>query len=214
MKLIDLEIKKFMDEVDSKSPAPGGGSVSALAGSQGVALSRMVGHLTVGKKKFLALDEHIQKEFNETLSLLESKKHELLTLIDLDTEAFNLIMEAYKLPKNSDEDIVIRNQKIEEATKIAIDVPFKVARCAYHALELIWIIVEHGNKTALSDLGVSVLNLSSAIEGALMNVLINLPGLSNVTYKMQCQEQADLLLNQTHVLKNKYLTYIYQQLKP
>jgi formiminotetrahydrofolate cyclodeaminase len=214
MKLIDLEVKKFIEEVDSKSPAPGGGSVSALAGSLGVALSRMVGHLTLGKKKFLALDEKTQREFNETLSLLESKKHELLTLIDLDTEAFNLIMEAYKLPKNNDEDILNRNQKIEEATKIAIDIPFKVATCANHALELIWIIIEHGNKTAISDLGVSVLNLSSAIEGAIMNVLINLPGLSNVTQKTYYQEQTDLILNQTHMLKNKYLTYIYQQLKP
>jgi methenyltetrahydrofolate cyclohydrolase len=213
MKLIDLEVKKLIDEVDSKSPAPGGGSVSALAGTLGVSLTRMVGHLTVSKKKFLALDEHIQKDFNEKLSILENKKQELLALIDLDTEAFNLIMDAFKLPKNTEEEILVKNQKIQEATKIAILVPLKVASLSLESLENMEIIIKYGNKTAISDLGVSVLNLSSAVEGALMNVLINLPGLEDESLKQKYHQDSDLILKKTLQIKDDYLKIIYQELR-
>ena len=103
MKLIDMKVLDFTNLVDSKSPAPGGGSVSALCGSLGTSLARMVGHLTIGKKKFLALDVNIQKQFIEVIHSLEGLKNELLMLVDKDTEAFNQIMLAYKMPKDTPE---------------------------------------------------------------------------------------------------------------
>ena len=132
--LRELKVVDFINEVDSKSPAPGGGSVSALASTLGIALTRMVGHLTVGKKKFKALDESIQDRFTNITKSFETLKEELTLLIDKDTEAFNLIMEAFKLPKETEEEQTFRNQKIEEGTLEAIKVPFKVAELSLEAL--------------------------------------------------------------------------------
>ena len=111
MYLIDLKVKQFIDEVDSNSPAPGGGSVSALLSVLGISLSKMVGHLSINKKKFLKLDESIQKTFKNNIIVLDNFKKELMPLIDADTESFNLIMKAYSLKKDSEEEIILRNKK-------------------------------------------------------------------------------------------------------
>jgi len=182
MKLIDKTVVDFISEVDSPSPAPGGGSVSALAGSMGVSLSRMVGHLTVNKKKFKGLSEEIQEEFIKRFEELEGIKDELNILIDRDTEAFNYVMAAFKLPKETDEEKAARKQAIEEATYKAIDVPMMIAELSYRGLELIEYFTEYGNKNAITDLGVSALLLSVALEGAVLNVKINLPGITDEDY--------------------------------
>ena len=195
MKLINLSVIDFVNEVDSNSPAPGGGSVAALAGSLGSSLSRMVGHLTVGKKKFKALDEDTKEVFNNALLELETVKEELMLLIDKDTEAFNLIMSAFKLPKSNDEEKAIRKAAIEAATVIAIDVPLNVAVLCRKGMNLLETVKANGNKNCLSDLGVSMLLLHTGLIGAIMNVKINIPGLSN-------QEQIDGFNNQVSGLVN------------
>ena len=208
MKLIDLKTIDFIHEIDSNKPAPGGGSVSALLSTLGVSLARMVGHLSVGKKKFLKLDQPIQETFHKHLNHLLIIKDELITLVDKDTEAFNLIMEAYQVSKDDPK----RNQMIEDATLEAIKVPYRVAQVSYQALETLSFILAYGNKQTISDLGVSALSLSSGIEGALMNVLINIPGLSDENQKNVYQQEAKSILKDTQNLKQNILNLVYENL--
>ncbi len=210
MKLIDLTVEKFMNEVDSNSPAPGGGSVSALISTLGISLARMVGHLSVTKKKFLKLDQDIQHQFNEYLEHLETIKNELIDLIDQDTEAFNKIMKAYQIPK---EDIPRRTDAIEAATLEAINVPYKVSTISLKALEMLSFILAYGNKQTVSDLGVSALSLATGIEGAALNVLINLPGLSDEDQKSIYKNEMMTIIKQSTELKQSILNLVYEKIE-
>lgn len=213
MKLIDLSVNAFVETVDSKSPAPGGGSVSSLMSSMGVALVRMVGHLSVDKKKFLALDPTIQLEFKDVIQSLETIKYGLMQLIDLDTDAFNLIMDAYKMPKETDEEKQLRHIKIQEGTLEAIMVPLKVATLSLSALHEFDYILTYGNKQTISDLGVAILALSSGAYGALMNVMINLPSLEDEIARHQYQLQVDNMMDQIAVSRDQLLEKVYLSLK-
>lgn len=202
MKLIDLKLRAFIDQVDSKSPAPGGGSVSALMSSLGVSLARMVGHLTIPKKKFEKLDKDIQEKFENNLTHLNTIKDELILLIDKDTQAFNDIMLAYKIPKDLSEK---RIKAIEDATLNAIEIPYRVAIISLKALELLPYILAYGNKQTISDLGVATLSLASGIEGALFNVLINLPGISDLDVRTFYKKEYEQILKKTYEIKHSIL---------
>ncbi|MDX9691498.1 MAG: cyclodeaminase/cyclohydrolase family protein [Acholeplasmataceae bacterium] len=212
MKLVEQKVVDFINEIDSKSPAPGGGSVAALCGAIGASLIRMVGHLTVEKKKFLALDSKIQLEFKSTLSELLMIKEQLVLLIDKDTDAFNMIMKSYSLPKNNEEEITNRNLHIQEATLEAIMVPLKVASLSMSALNHLDDILQHGNKSAISDLGVAILTLITGVEGACLNVLINLPSLDDQIARQQFKNQVNELLAKAHLKKDELMPKIYTQL--
>lgn len=205
MKLVELKVNEFVNVVDSKSPAPGGGSVAALAGSLSSALARMVSHLTIGKKKFKALDEETQELVFNAMTNLESKKEKFVELIDKDTEAFNMIMAAFKLPKETDEQKKERSNKIEEATVVAIDVPYEVASNGRAILESLNVLLQYGNKNCLSDLGVSGLLLHTAIIGAVMNMKINLPGISCEDLKARYQKEIEDL---TEFSNNEVLGFV------
>jgi len=213
MKLVDLKVSEFINEVDSKSPAPGGGSVAALSSSLGVALTRMVGHLTTSKKKFLSLEHQIQFEFHDVLSALSMIKDQLMLLVDADTDAFNQIMTAYQMPKETETEITQRQIKIQEATERAIMVPIKVASLSLAALHHLPFMIEYGNKQAISDLGVATLALATGIDGACMNVLINLPGLENQIASAQYRKQVDQLVEEAHKIRDEVLDLVYKFLK-
>lgn len=210
MKLTDMTLKAFIEEIDSKSPAPGGGSVSALVSTLGVSLARMVGHLTVGKKKFLAYSKDIQLEFLDVHSELINIKDALELLIDKDTDAFNLIMNAYQMPKETEEEIKKRKEKIEEGTIEAIMVPIKVASLSIAAMHQLPFLIQYGNKQTVSDLGVAILSLSAGAEGACMNVLINLPGLNDRIAAKQYEDQAKNLIKNAHEIRDKLLKSVYE----
>jgi len=212
MRLIDLSVKDFISEVDSKSPAPGGGSISSLASALGISLIRMVGHLTVSKKKFISLSDEIKLEFQSTIDSMLLIKDELIALIDQDTEAFNQIMKAYQLPKDSEEQIIQRKLKIEEETINAIIIPSKVASLSLAALNHIDIIFNYGNSQMISDLGVGILMLVSGIEGAAMNMLINLSSLNDEMTKTQYKNQADNYIEKANEMKQKLISKIYESL--
>jgi len=212
MKLIDLNLLDFNNEVDSSSPTPGGGSVSALASSLGVSLIRMVGHVTTNKKKFKRLDKEIQDEFIRIEDLLLPIKEELITLIDKDTDAFNLIMDAFRLPKETDEDIKLRKQKILEGTIEAIKVPYRVSELSLEALKNIDHILQYGNKNAISDIGVSALLLQAGLEGALLNVKINLSGLSDSQMISKYQDSTSSMLEESKLIRENILTKIHNTL--
>lgn len=212
MKLVDLNLTQFNNEIDSPSPAPGGGSVSALASSMGVSLSRMVGHLTVNKKKFKKLDEEIQNNFNNILKEFIEIKEELILLVDKDTDAFNLIMAAFKLPKETIEEKTIRKQKILEGTIEAIKVPYLVAQLSLKALKKMDYILEYGNKNTLSDIGVSVLMLHAGLVGAILNVKINIPGLTDEEMILKYKTSINEMLEEARDIKDNILNNIHNKL--
>ncbi len=199
MKLIDLSVKEFLNELSSKSPAPGGGSVAALSGANAVSLVMMVSSLTTKKKKFRALPEEVQNEYKEIIATFVLAKETFTKLIDDDTCAFNEVMAAYKLPKETEEDLVIRNQAIESATIGCIKTPMEVADLALGLLRKMELIIKHSNRNTTSDQGVAVLLLSAAFKGAAMNVKINLPGLSQ---KELIKEYKDVIIDMTNEVNN------------
>ncbi|MFH5881695.1 MAG: cyclodeaminase/cyclohydrolase family protein [Candidatus Izemoplasmataceae bacterium] len=213
MKLVDLSVREFVAEVDSASPAPGGGSVSAVAASMGVGLIRMVGHLTIPKKKFQKLDEAIQEKIIDAHESVKTLELKLIDLVDRDTDAFNAIMEAYRLPKDTDSEIKKRTKAVEQATLKAIEIPESIANIALEALRKIGAICTYGNKNALSDVGVSALMLYAGLEGACLNILINLSGLSDEAMKQDFTHKVDALIKEGKSLKEDVLTEVHQSLK-
>lgn len=173
--LTEKTVTKFLDELSSNSPAPGGGSVSALAGSLGTALSSMVCNLTIGKKKY----SDVESEMKIIVGKSEHLRRAFTLLIDQDAEAFSKVMEAFGLPKETDDHKALRFAAIEEATKEATLIPLRVMKHAVDALALTKMVAERGNVNSVSDAGVSALMLHAAAEGAAMNVRINLRNISD-----------------------------------
>jgi len=178
-------VNEFLDEVASSSPAPGGGSVSALAGSLGAALTSMVCRLTIGKKKYV----DVQAEMESVLKKSEELRTKLTSVIDEDTEAFNKVMAAFGMPKEADDQKVARNKAIQEATKSATLVPLKLMELCEEGVGFARIVAEKGNKNSLSDAGVSLLLLQAAAQGAALNVRINLAGLEDKKFHDEAYEK-------------------------
>ncbi len=165
-----LTVEGFVAETSSDSPAPGGGSVSALAAAQAAALFGMVANLTVRSKKYVDVHEEMQKLADE----LKEIELDFVEDIDRDSNSFNGVMAAFKLPKETDEEKAIRSKSIQAEYKNAANVPFQVGLKTLKLLDYAKILVEKGNKNAITDIGVGVLNLKLAIRGAFYNVKINL----------------------------------------
>lgn len=183
MKLIDLSIFEFLKAVDAPTPAPGGGSVSALAIAQGISLLRMVAHLSIGKKRFKELSEDIKQVYLASFADLEQLKAKAVWLIDEDTNAFNVIMECLKLPKNTVEEQELRTKALNEATIKATEVPYETMKVALSAIKFAIPMLPYANKTAISDFGVGLLMIKAGFEGALLNVKTNMNGFSDETIK-------------------------------
>ena len=175
MKLVDMKITEFLDMLKSDAPAPGGGSASALSGAQGCALLMMVADLTLGKEKYRDFEEICLQAKKKGQSLYE----ELRASVDRDTEAFNLISAAFKLPKDTDEEKAVRRAAIADGTLTATEVPFNTMKLGFEALKLVESLIGKSNPNCSSDLGVGALHLKACIEGSWLNVKINLPGVKN-----------------------------------
>ena len=171
-RLVNMPLNDFADETASESPAPGGGSIAAYVGSLGISLGTMVANLSSHKKGW---DERWE-EFSNWAEKGQQYKDELLRLVDADTKAFTQIMNAMSLPKGTDEEKVIRKKAISDATKFAIEIPFKVMQVSYDSMEVIKAMAEIGNPNSVSDAGVGALCARSAVMGAFMNVRINAGG--------------------------------------
>ncbi len=171
-KLVSMNLLDFADETASESPAPGGGSIAAYVGSLGISLATMVANLSSHKKGW----DDRWEEFSNWAEKGQAIKNELNKLVDLDTVAFNNIMQAFSLPKVTDNEKLIRKEAIQLATKYAIEVPFKVMQLSYQSLTIIKAMAEVGNPNSVSDAGVGALCARTAIMGAFMNVRINAIG--------------------------------------
>ncbi len=184
--LVDLKLDGFLDLLSTDAPAPGGGSVAALCGALSCSLSSMVAALTFGKKGYEATFSEMETIGCQTQQL----KDEFILDIDRDTDAFNQVMAAWRLPKKTAEEIKARKNAIEEATKLATMVPLGVLLRCQQAAELAAQVAEKGNKNSLSDAAVAAATIRSAAEGAFLNVCINLPGIEDPDFKTKTLQQA------------------------
>lgn len=196
-KLINLTLNDFADETASESPAPGGGSISAYAGVLGASLATMVANLSSHKKGW---DDRWQ-EFSYWAEKGQHYKDELLKFVDLDTLAFNKIMEGFSLPKSTDNEKAERDKAIQDATKYAIEIPFKVMQMAHGSLEVIKAMAEMGNPNSVTDAGVAALCARTAVLGAFMNVKINASGYKDKIYTADIIKQGEELERQTIALE-------------
>lgn len=187
--LLKMNLKQFLDDVASNSPAPGGGSVAAVAGALGSALTSMVCRLTVGKKKYADVEEEMKK----TLDASEVLRKRFEELADEDTNSFNIVMKAYGLPKETPEQQATRNAEIQKALKNAALVPLSTMRLCVEAAALAKSAAEKGNKNSISDAGVSALLLQTALEGAKLNVLVNLNGVDDGEFDAVTSEETERL---------------------
>src|SRR6201987_6049870 len=171
-RLVNMTLLEFADETASESPAPGGGSIAAYIGSLGTSLATMVANLSSHKKGW----DDKWEEFSNWAEKGEHYKNELVSLVDADTAAFNKIMTAFGLPKSTEEEKAIRTKAIQDATKFAIEIPFKVMQAAYGSMDVIKAMAEIGNPNSVSDAGVGALCARAAVMGAFLNVKINAAG--------------------------------------
>ena len=184
--LVDAAVTGFVDNTSSDSPVPGGGSVSALAGSLAAALTSMVANLTVGKKGY----KDVQQDMKDAAVAAQKIKADLLRAVDDDSNAFDDVMAAMRLPKKSDEDAAARDAAIQAATRRAIDVPLSVIENCERLLAPLAEVAAKGNENSLSDAGVATLCAGTAARGAFLNVLINLPGVTDADYASSTQARA------------------------
>lgn len=185
MMLKDLSVKDFVAETASDSPAPGGGSVSALAAAQAAALLGMVANLTVKSKNYTDVHE----EMKPLVDVLAKYHEEFTDFIDKDANSFNGVIDAFKLPKSTDEEKAARSAKIQEEYKNAANVPFTVGMKAVELIDYAEKLVEKGNKNAITDVGVGVLNIKLAVTGAFYNVKINLGSIKDEAYVKDLKEK-------------------------
>ena len=183
--LVKLDLRQFCNETLSDSPAPGGGSVAALMGALGVSLGGMVANLSAGKRGW---DDKL-KYFSDWAVKAQQLKDELLSLVDEDTVAFNKVMDAFALPKESAQEKVARSAAIEQATRHAAEVPLKVMETASKSYQLFSEMAENGNPASISDVGVGLLATRACIDGAAVNVKINLGQLKDEKFKSALVEK-------------------------
>jgi formiminotetrahydrofolate cyclodeaminase len=201
MALRSKTVGEFLDELASSSPAPGGGSVAAFSGALGTALVSMVCRLTIGKKKYAG----VRQEMETTLKKSEELRASFSDLIEKDTEAFNGVMRAFALPKESEEAKRERDAAIEEATKKATLLPLAVMELCLAALPLTKIVAEKGNVNSVSDAGVAALMLRSACSGAALNVWINLAQLQDNSFIEETRGKSTKILREAEKLSDEVL---------
>jgi glutamate formiminotransferase/formiminotetrahydrofolate cyclodeaminase len=207
-KLINMNLATFADETASESPAPGGGSISAYVGSLGVSLATMVANLSSHKKGW----DNRWQEFSIWAEKGQSLKDQLINLVDADTKAFNDIMSAFNLPKSTDEEKKKRTQCIQEATKYAIEVPFKVMQLSFESMDLIKTMAIEGNPNSVSDAGVGALCARSAVIGAFMNVRINASGLDDKEFVDEIISKGKLIEKQTIAAETEILSLVNEKI--
>jgi formiminotetrahydrofolate cyclodeaminase len=189
--LYELTVKEFILTTASKEPVPGGGSVSALCGSLSASLAKMVAGLTVGKKNYEAVNDKMQEVVEKMPAFIDR----LMQAIQEDSNSFDTVMAAFRLPKDTEEQKAARRDAINCATKSAAEVPLKTAQMVAETFDTLAFVAENGNKNAMSDIAVATMLARTAVFGALYNVKINLSGLPDDDYKKETQKEVERLHN-------------------
>ena len=207
-KLAELQTSEFVDLLASDAPAPGGGSAAALEGALGAALTAMVCGLTVGKKKYAEYQELAA----EAQKKAESLKARFVDVMDRDTEAFNVVSTAFGMPKETDEEKAARSAAIQKGLEGCTATPFEMMELAVETLELTDSILGKSNDSAASHLGVSALSLRAAIQGAWLNVLINIGSLKNKELAEDYRKKGEALLERALPVADRIYQTVVSQL--
>ena len=208
MKLTEMQVRAFVELLASEAPAPGGGSAAALAGAMGVGLADMVAGLTLGKEKYAA-DQDIAKDIHEKASKLTE---EMIQSIDRDTECFNGVSAVFAMPKATDEDKAARKEAMQKALKEATKTPFEVMELCLASLKVVESGLGHTNTNAASDLGVAALNLKAAVQGAWLNVLINIAGIRDEAFTSDYRTKGEKILSEALPLADKIYSTVLESL--
>jgi len=198
--LVKMTLTDFANETASESMAPGGGSISAYVGTLGISLATMVANLSSHKPGW----DDRWEEFSNWAEKGQKLKDKLLFLVDEDTKAFNKIIDAFRLPKGSEEETQIRNQAVQEATKFAIEVPFEVMKTSFDCYETIEEMIKIGNPNSITDAGVGALCIRTAVFGAYMNVKVNMADLKDEVWKKEMLTKSENIYLKT-IEKDKEL---------
>ena len=207
--LTDLTVKGLLDVTAGKDPVPGGGSISALCGSIAAALTEMVAGLTIGKKKYAEVEEQMK----QLVERVQKIRQQLVLDVDRDSEAYNVVFAAFQMPKDTEEEKAARSAQIQEATKIAANVPMEVARRVYSLLSDIEEVVANGNQNAVTDGCVAMMSARNAIIGALFNVRINLTSIKDEQYVADMTAEADRLEREVIEREAKVIEYTKEACK-
>jgi formiminotetrahydrofolate cyclodeaminase len=197
----NMTIDEFAQIVASDSPVPGGGSIAALCGALSAALAEMVANLTVGKKKYADSKE----EMADIISKASALRDKLLNYIEEDSLAYNKVMEAYKLPKETEQEKSLRLSEIEEGLKIAASVPLKVAETSFEILPLAEAVVLRGNSNSVTDALVGAMMARTGVLSAVLNIRINLDSIKDSEFVKVLKEKADFLEVETIKFEKKIL---------
>ncbi len=203
-KLVDMSLSNFADETASESPAPGGGSISAYVGALGVSLGTMVANLSSHKRGW----DDRWEEYSDWAEKGQAIKDELLFLVDEDTRAFNKIMDAFGLPKGSQEEKAIRKNAIQEASKYAMEIPFRVMKKSLESMEVMKAMAESGLRASVSDAGVGVLCARTAVMGAFLNVRINASGIEDKSFASQLIKEGKEIEEKAIATENEVLRIV------
>ena len=203
-KLVGMTVEGFANETASESPAPGGGSIAATMGALGISLATMVANLSSHKPGW---DERWE-EFSQWAEKGQALKDELLMLVDEDTRAFNFIMDAFGFPKGTDAEKVARTAAIQDATRFAIEVPFRVMQRSFDCMEIIKAMAETGNPNSVTDAGVGALAARSAVMGAFLNVKINASGLHDKAYVEKVLAEGNRLQESAMAMESEILSIV------
>lgn len=187
MLLVDNSVTAFISETSSSSPAPGGGSISALSGASAAALLEMVSNLTLSKEKYA----DVFKDMEEIKKECEDARIFFIDMIDKDSDSFNAIMSCFKLPKDTDEQKQFRSAKIQEGYKKAVEVPLGVGKRAYSIMKLGKLAIEKGNPNSITDAAVAVMQAKTAVLGAFYNVKINLGSIKDMDFVQKVQAEVE-----------------------
>ena len=206
--LANMTLIDFANKTSSESPAPGGGSISAYVGALGAALSTMVANLSANKRGWDEKWEFYSKWGEQSLEL----QNILVNLVDEDTKAFNKIMSAVSLPKDTKEQKLNRSAALESATKYAIEVPFKIMETSFSCLESIKCMTELGNPNSISDAGVAALCIRTAVMGAYLNVKINCKDLNDKKFVSTILKKGKMIVNSTNKIEGEIMELVEKQL--
>ena len=208
MTVRNLPLNVFLAELGSKAATPGGGGAAAVLGATGAALAGMVAHLTIGKKKYAAVEADMQA----LLARADALRDKLAGAIDADADAFDTLMRAYGLPKQSDQDIAARDAAIQDALGLAIAAPLDCARLCREAIDLAVEASEKGNASVVSDGGVAVLAAHAGLRSSALNVLVNVKLLADRTRAAAIVAELDRLMDGAAALTEKTYEDVRQKL--
>lgn len=206
--LFNSPFRRILAVAASDAPTPGGGSVSALAGTLGVAMAAMVGNLTIGKPKYAGVEAEVRDITGRAYLIMAN----LEKLMDADMAAFGKFMDAYRMPKSSAEEKASREEAVQKAAKAASNVPLDIAEALLEALMITEKISRIGNKMAISDAGVAAYVCEAALQAVLLNVDINMPIISDLNFVARANEKKVEIANEARRLKEMAVAVVMERM--